>query len=140
MSLRNLMMGGSSGGDGGGSSGGAIATLTMVAGGNGTAAKSTEVGYSSSAYDNFGTMTPATFDYKGTSITIEELYYNSSSKKIRYRISYPDEVLDVTLTMRIGETTLTTDSDRGYIATTYTFVYGETYTIEISSVTVKTFS
>ena len=135
MSLRNLMMGGSSGG----SSSGAIATLTMVAGGNGTAAKSSEVGYSSSAYDNFGTMTPATFDYEGTSITIEELYYNSSTKKIRYRISYPDEVLNVTLTMRIGETTLTTDGgNRGYIATTYTFVYGETYTIEILSVTVKT--
>ena len=133
MSLRILMMGGSSGDT--------IATLTMVAGGNGTAAKSTEVGYSSSAYDNFGTMTPATFDYKGWSITIEELYYNSSTKKIRYRISYPDEVLNVTLTMRIGETTLTTDGgNRGYIATTYTFVYGETYTIEILSVTVTTLS
>ena len=137
MSLRYLMMGGSSGG----SSGGAIATLTLVAGGNSTAAKSTEVGYSSSAYDNFGTMTPAVFDYKGTSITIEELYYNTNIKETRYRISYPDEVLDVTLTMRIGETTLTTDGgDRGYIATTCTFVYGETYTIEISSVTVKTLS
>ena len=137
MSLRNLMMGGSSGG----SSGGSIATLTLVAGGNSTAAKSTEVGYSSSAYDNFGTMTPATFDYKGTSITIEELYYKPSIKETRYRISYPDEALNTTLTMRIGETTLATDGgNRGYIATTYTFVYGETYTIEILSVTVTTLS
>ena len=131
MSLRNLMMGGSSGGS--------IATLTLVAGGNGTAAKSTEVGYSSSTYDNFGTMTPATFDYEGTSITIEELYYNPNIKETRYRISYPDEALNTTLTMRIGETTLTTGLlSRGYTDTAYTFVYGETYTIEILSVTVKT--
>ena len=135
MSLRYLMMGGSSGG----SSSGAIATLTMVAGGNGTAAKSTEVGYSSSAYDNFGTMTPATFDYEGWSITIEELYYNPNIKDTRYRISYPSGISTITLTMRIGKTILTTGiMDRGYTDTAYTFVYGETYTIEILSVTVKT--
>ena len=121
MSLRILMMGGSSGG----SSGGAIATLTMVAGGNGTAAKSSEVGYSSPDRDNFGTMTPATFDYKGTSITIEELYYNPNIEETRYRISYPSGIHKVTLTMRIGKTILTTGlMNRGYTDTAYTFVYG----------------
>ena len=131
MSLRYLMMGGSSGGS--------IATLTLVAGGNGTAAKSTEVGYSSSTYDNFGTMTPATFDYEGTSITIEELYYKPNIEETRYRISYPSGISDVYLKMRIGETTITTGIiNGGYTNTAYTFVYGETYTIEILSVTVKT--
>ena len=126
MSLRNLMMGG---GSSGGSSGGVIATLTMVAGTTGV-----KIGYSNPDNSNFGTMTPDTFVYNGVSITINELYYWSSRNKTRYSFGYTGGYPD-SITMRIGETILTTDGSRGYFENTYEFANGETYTIEILSVT-----
>ena len=130
------------------SSGGVIATLTMVAGGNPTGLFSspTRFGYRNwYGNDNYGTLNPDSFEYNGLKITIRELYYeNSISIRMQYTFGYesatdPDDYKfsnPRTITIRIGDTVLICSGQTNYITDSiYTFESGETYTIEILSVT-----
>lgn len=132
------------------SSGGVIATLTMVAGKLSTSLFSTPTifGYRNwYGNDNYGTLDPNSFEYNGLKITIRELYYDNKnliSIGMKYAFGYesatdPDDynfTNPETITIRIGDTVLICSGQTGYITDSiYAFEYGETYTIEILSIT-----
>ena len=122
------------------SSGGVIATLTMVAGKN-KKFMTSNFGYSYTSSEDYGTLTPDSFDCKGYPITIKELYYQRVGNviiRMGYLFGYSVDMLDQpkSITIRIGDTVLTCSGQEGYITDSIcAFEYGETYTIEILSIT-----
>ena len=119
------------------SSGGVIATLTMVAGQKKGLLYVEETGYDNSDSSQYGTLTPNSFSYGGAVWTFTRFMSYPRRNRTRYRLGVLESVGNFNMQVRIGETivTLNSEDSSSFLDTYIPFTTGETYTIEILSIT-----
>ena len=119
------------------SSGGVIATLTMVAGQKKGLFYVEETGYDNSDSSQYGTLTPNSFSYGGAVWTFTRFNSYLRNNRTRYRLGVSESIGSFNMQVRIGETIVTLDykGSSSFLDTYIPFTTGETYTIEILSIT-----
>lgn len=119
------------------SSGGVIATLTMVAGQKKGLFYVEETGYDNSDSSQYGTLTPNSFSYGGAVWTFTRFMSYPQRNRTRYRLGVSESIASFNMQVRIGETIVTLDlmGSSVFLDTYIPFTTGETYTIEILSIT-----